>query len=441
MVAPAMTSADSRTRSRKASAPRPRNPAEEAHANTLTSVVEAADEAAREVLEALIPPDVKGRKPQLMPNPHVGVVDPARLAQALGEALARAVLQPTAHASTVTKHAVGLGAAALSSAARLVRRRPAGPCVPEARDSRFSDPAWQSNPVYFALMQAYLLNRDLLTTLVAAADLPGTHQAKAEMAASLLSDALAPTNALLGNPEALRTAYRSRGRSLAGGLRNFAHDLIYNDGWPSQVDVRPFTVGENLACTQGKVVYRNELIELIQYAPTTDTVHEIPLLMCPPWINKYYIFDLAPGKSLVEWAVDHGYTTFVISYRNPDESHRSLSFADYLRMGPRAAIDVVRAITGAPTVNALSACIGGTLTTAMLAQLKAMNESDLINSSTVLNCLVDHENAGTLSAVYADEHTISSIENKMEAKGFLDAARLICCAPTTSSSVTCVRTG
>ena len=387
---------------------------------TLNSMV-AAEEAARAALEALLPPDVQGRTPRIASMPEVSAVDPARLAQALGEALGRVMLQPAVCASAVTKHTLGVGSAMLSSAARLIGRRPAGDRAPDPRDGRFSDAAWQSHPFYFGLMQLYLLNRDVLSELVAAAGLPAPQQAKAEMAAGLLSDALAPTNFLLGNPEALRAVARTRGTSVVGGLRNLMHDLIYNDGWPSQVDIRPFEVGKNLACSPGKVVYRNELIELIQYSPTTETVHEIPLLLCPPWINKYYIFDLAPGKSLVEWAVSHGLTTFAISYRNPDGTQRDLSFEDYLTLGPRTALDVVRAITGAPTVNALSACIGGTLTTAMLAYLQTIGESSLVNSSTVLNCLVDHEDAGTLSAVYADEHTISGIERKMAAPGYLDA--------------------
>jgi polyhydroxyalkanoate synthase len=373
------------------------------------------------MLEQLLPPDVQGRSARIRSVPHAGMVDPARLAQALGEALGRATLQPTTYTSAAIKHATGLGAATLTSAARLIGRRPAGPRSPEPRDARFSDTAWQNNPFYFGLMQLYLLNRELLTDLVADAALPNHQQAKAVMAAGLLCDALAPTNALVGNPEALRTAWRTRGASLAGGLRNFMHDLIYNDGWPTQVDVRPFVVGKNLAAAPGKVVFRNELIELIQYAPTTETVHEIPLLLCPPWINKYYIFDLAPGKSLVEWALSQGMTTFAISYRNPDGAQRDLSFADYMTLGPRAALDVVRAITGAPTVNTLSACIGGTLTTALLAYLEAIGESEIVNSSTVLNCLVDHEDAGTLSAVYADEETLAGIERKMADKGYLDA--------------------
>ena len=398
----------------------PRVSPEMADTATLTAWF-AADEAARTALETLLPPDVQGRAPRIAAVPQVGSVDPARLAQALGEAFGRVMLQPATYTAAATKHAAGVGSAMLSSAARLIGRRPAGSRSPDPRDQRFSDELWQSHPFYFGLMQLYLLNRELLTDMVAAAELPAPQQAKAEMAAGLLSDALAPTNFLLGNPEALRAALRTRGTSLVSGVRNLMHDLIYNDGWPSQVDVRPFEVGKNLACSPGKVIFRNELIELIQYAPTTETVHEIPLLLCPPWINKYYIFDMAPGKSLVEWSVSHGLTTFAISYRNPDSEHRDLSFEDYLTLGPRTALDVIRAVTGAPTVNALSACIGGTLTTALLAYLEAVGESHLVNSSTVLNCLVDHENAGTLSAVYADEDTISSIERKMASPGFLDA--------------------
>ncbi len=380
-----------------------------------------ADQAARDTLEVLLPPDLAGRPARIGHMPQLGAVDPARLAQALGEALGRALVQPSTYSGPVKKHVRGVGSAVATSAARLIGRRPDGPRLPDARDTRFDDGLWRSSALHHLVMEMYLLNRDLLEEVVAAADLPSKKQARARMAAGLLGDALAPTNFLLSNPEALRTALHTRGGSLAGGLRNLAHDVIYNDGWPSQVDVKPFAVGENIACTSGKVIFRNELIELIQYAPTTETVHEIPLLLCPPWINKYYIFDLAPGKSLVEWAVSHGMTTFVISYRNPDGAQRDLSFADYLDLGPRAAVDAVRTITGAPSVNLLSACIGGTLTTAMLAQLEAAGESEAVNSSTLLNCLIDHEDAGTLSSVYADEETIAGIERKTAATGYLEA--------------------
>ena len=166
------------------------------------------------------------------------------------------------------------------------------------------------------------------------------HHDKAVFAANLVADTVAPTNFLPSNPAALTRAFQTGGLSLLRGMGNMREDFIKRGGWPRQVDDEKFQVGRNMAATPGKVVYRNDLIELLQFAPTTDQTHEIPLLIGPPWINKYYILDLAPGKSFVEWAVSHGLTTFAISYRNPDSSMRDLGFDDYLLKGPRAAIDV-----------------------------------------------------------------------------------------------------
>ena len=158
---------------------------------------------------------------------------------------------------------------------------------------------------------------------------------------------------------------------MALGARNWLHDLSTNGGWPSQVNKGAFTVGKDMAVSKGRVVFRNDLIELIQYEPLTPRVHAVPIVFCPPWINKYYILDLAPGKSLVEWALQHHLTVFAISYRNPDSSIRDVAFEDYLVHGPRAAIDVARSITGAAKVNTLSVCLGGTLNAALVAYLEA----------------------------------------------------------------------
>ena len=157
---------------------------------------------------------------------------------------------------------------------------------------------------------------------------------------------MAPTNFLWTNPAALRRAYETGGLSVVAGLRNFLHDLAPNGGRPSQVDASAFGLGGNLAATPGKVVFRNDLMELIQYEPQTETVYETPLLLSPPWINKYYIMDLAPGRSFVEWAVSQGHTVFAISYRNPDESMRDVALDDYLLHGPHTALDVIADITG-----------------------------------------------------------------------------------------------
>lgn len=235
--------------------------------------------------------------------------DPVGLIGALGRSLWKATYDPAnlARLARLAGHTARLGTASLTSLARSFGAAVEGPARPGAKDRRFSDAARRDNPFFYALMQAYLLSRQLLLELIeAGAD--ETEAAKARFAAELLADALAPTNFFPTNPAALRRAWETGGLSTFRGWLNFLRDLRDNGGWPSQVDLSAFEVGRNLATSPGQVVYRNELIELIQYAPATDQVREVPLLICPPWINKYYIVDLAPGKSLVEWAVSHGLT-------------------------------------------------------------------------------------------------------------------------------------
>jgi polyhydroxyalkanoate synthase len=225
---------------------------------------------------------------------------------------------------------------------------------PRGRRRRFKDLAFEENPLYFLLAQQYLLVNQLVTELLDAADLDPKRAVKARFAAKFLLEALAPTNTLPGNPAAIRQAFDTGGKSVVRGVRNLLSDVRHNGGWPSQVDATGFEVGVNMAATPGAVVYRSDLIELIQYEPQVKRVHAVPLLFCPPWINKYYIMDLAPGRSLIEYAVQQGHTCFAISYRNPDASMRDLDFDDYLRKGPLDAVRVVREITGAEEVNTLS---------------------------------------------------------------------------------------
>jgi polyhydroxyalkanoate synthase len=314
----------------------------------------------------------------------------------------------------------GLLEASAASTARFVGAKPAGPVQAEPKDRRFSAPAWSDNGVFYGIMQSYLLAARFVMETVAGADLPEPSASKAAFAARLLIDAAAPTNVLLTNPAALQRAFETGGVSLARGTMNFFRDLATNGGWPKQVDTSPFTLGGNMAATKGRVVFRNELIELIQYEPLTPQVREIPMLFCPPWINKYYIMDLAPGKSLIEWAVQHGLTAFAISYRNPDTSMRDLTFDDYMIKGPRAALDVVRSITGAPKVNTLAVCLGGTLNTVLLAYLNALGE-DLVHTSTYLNALNDFSDGGTLKDVFTDRRTVEGLARRMESKGYLEA--------------------
>ncbi|HWD08108.1 MAG TPA: alpha/beta fold hydrolase, partial [Actinomycetota bacterium] len=209
-------------------------------------------------------------------------------------------------------------------------------------------------------------------------------------------------------------------KSVAKGLKNFVDDLLHNNGLPRQFDPDAFEVGRNLGMTPGKVVFRNDLMELIQYTPQTETVYEIPLLVSPPWINKYYLMDLAPGRSYIEWAVTHGHTVFAISYRNPDATMRSVRLDDYLIHGPVQALDVIADITGTRKVNVSALCIGGTLTAMLLGYLKAGGD-DRVQAVTLLNTLVDFSEPGPLG-VFTDADSIAKLERRMAPKGFLDSA-------------------
>jgi polyhydroxyalkanoate synthase len=348
-------------------------------------------------------------------------VDPVGLGRSLAKVAVGTARHPTALARASARFLGGLMEASAAATARLVGAAAGGPVGVEPKDRRFEDATWSENGLYFGLLQSYLLADRLVMEMVEGAQLNEPAASKARFAARLLVDAMAPTNQLLGNPTALRRAFETGGLSLVRGARHFLEDVASNGGWPRQVDTSPFTLGDNMAATKGRVVYRNELIELIQYEPQTPQVHALPMLLCPPWINKYYIMDLAPGKSLVEWSVQHGLTTFAISYRNPDSSMRDLSFDDYVIEGPRAAIDAIISITGAPKVNTLAVCLGGTLQAVMLAYMNAQGE-DLVNSSTYLNALTDFHDAGTLKSVFTDERTVESLAKRMEAKGYLEAA-------------------
>jgi polyhydroxyalkanoate synthase len=350
-----------------------------------------------------------------------GTLDPIGVAGSLTRALGQRARDPLGVGGLFTSHMMALSRAATATAGRALGLDVEGPAVPGPKDRRFSEAAWKENAAFFGLMQTYLLSCQLFRDLVEGADLDPVAGAKARFLTNLINDSLAPTNFLLTNPTALRRAAETGGWSVIRGARNMAHDMVHNDGWPRQVDMTPFKVGENMANSPGQVVFRNDLIELIQYRPNTEKTHEIPLLMCPPWINKYYVMDLAPEKSLVQWAVDHGMTAFMISYRNPDASMRDFGFDDYLLKGPRTALDVVREITGADTVNTLSVCLGGTLNTALLAYLDATGDGGLVNSSTSLNCLVDHSDAGILSEVFTDRDTVAGLEAKMNKVGYLEA--------------------
>jgi polyhydroxyalkanoate synthase subunit PhaC len=358
-------------------------------------------------------------------GPEAGLVaslDPALLARALAEVGVGLARHPVGSALAGLRFAAGLAAAGAVATARALGADTGPPVTPPARDRRFTDPAWADNPLFFGLQQGYLLSAKLARELLATAELDPRWRGKAKLATQLLIDAMAPTNFLATNPAALKRAFDTGGRSAARGLGNFLDDLVSNGGRPRQVDTTPFTLGENLAATSGKVVFRNSLMELLQYAPTTRTTYETPILCSPPWINKYYVMDLAPDRSFIQWAVDHGHTVFAISYRNPDRTMRGVTLDDYLLQGPVTALDVVREITGAPQANVVGLCLGGTLTTMLIAYLDAVGDQR-VRAATLLNTLVDFSAPGVLGT-FTDAETVERLEGRMARQGYLEGRQM-----------------
>ena len=277
---------------------------------------------------------------------------------------------------------------------------------PAAADKRFAAPEWQGNPAYRTLKELYLLASEwLLRQTSEADDLSPAERQRLDFHLRQFVDAMSPTLLLASNPVALRRVIETGGASLAEGVRNLLRDL--KDGKLSMVDTIAFAPGRNLALTPGKVVFRNRLIELIQYAPSTETVHQIPLMIIPPWINKYYIMDMQPKNSMVRFLVGQGFTVFMLSWRNPDASMEDTTIEDYMDLGPLAASEVVREITGSPTVNVMGYCIGGTLLAMALAWLAAKRD-DRFNSATFMVSLQDFTKVGDTAVFLGERPSISS---------------------------------
>lgn len=298
---------------------------------------------------------------------------------------------------------------------------------PESRrpDKRFHDPEWVQNPFFSFLRQIYEVTARWAEELVERADtLDDLTRLKARFYVRQIVDAMAPTNFVVTNPAVLRETLRSNGENLVRGMEMFAEDLQKGGGIPRlrQSDLGAFEVGENLATTPGKVVARNELAEIIQYAPTTQTVLKRPLLIVPPWINKFYILDLTEKRSFIRWAVSQGHTVFVISWVNPDESHRAKDWDAYIAEGIEFALDTIRERTGEEEVNAIGYCVGGTLLAAALA-LMADTGDKRIASATLLTTQVDFADAGDLK-VFIDEEQLQALEEAMERKGYLEGGRI-----------------
>jgi len=290
--------------------------------------------------------------------------------------------------------------------------------TPDPGDKRFQAPDWQQNPAFAALKQCYLLAATtLLKTAADAQGLDAHQQRKLVFYLRQFLDALSPTNFALTNPQVLHAIIQTGGQNLVQGLAHLLRDL--QAGQLTMTDTDAFAPGRNLALTPGQVIYRNKLIELIQYAPTTRTVYAIPMLFIPPWINKYYILDLQPHNSLIKFLVEQGFTVFVISWKNPDARMEDTTFDDYLTLGPLTALEVVRAITGSAQVHPVGYCIGGTLLAMALAYLAAQGDTT-VPAATFLVALQDFQEVGD-TAVFIDEPQLAYIEGQMLARGYLDS--------------------
>ncbi|MEN6543210.1 class I poly(R)-hydroxyalkanoic acid synthase [Parvibaculum sp.] len=289
---------------------------------------------------------------------------------------------------------------------------------PSRSDKRFKDPEWQNNLAFDLLKQSYLIASQWLTQQVQATQGIDAHtRKKADFYVRQFANAFSPSNFLLTNPEVLRTTLATNGENLVQGMQHLLEDVERGNGrlQIQQTDMKAFRLGENIALTPGKVVYQNDLIQLLQYEPTTKKVHKRPLLIFPPWINKYYILDLTPEKSFVKWAVAQGFTVFVVSWVNPDAQLAMKSFESYMYEGVYDALDAVEKATGEKEVNAIGYCIGGTLLASSLAHMAAKGDKR-IRSATFFATQVDFTEAGDLQ-VFIDEEQIPEVEQQMEAHG------------------------
>ena len=296
---------------------------------------------------------------------------------------------------------------------------------PSPRDRRFSDPEWKSNQFFDFVLQLYLLTTQWAQDLVRNAEGLDPHtRKKAEFYVQQITNALSPSNFVLTNPEVLRETLASNGDNLARGMKMLAEDVEAGHGTLRirQSDPSNLVVGVNMATTEGKVIFQNELMQLIQYTPATENVLRTPLLIVPPWINKFYILDLKPEKSFIKWCVDQGLTVFVISWVNPDKSLGAKTFEDYMKDGPLAAMDAIERATGEMKVHTMGYCVGGTLLASTLAWL-AEKRRVRVTSATFLAAQVDFTHAGDL-LVFVDEDQISALERDMQAAGVLEGSKM-----------------
>ena len=352
-------------------------------------------------------------------------LDPLRLNDAMQRLWSRLAADPSPLVETWLDLARSWAGLWTYGAARMVGAETAPLAHPEENDRRFRDHAWDAVPWLDVLKQAYLVNARAGAALPAGVSgLDASSRRRLEFAARQVADALAPTNFFPTNPEAIRAAAESGGASAVDGFQRFLRDLDPETG---RLHIRmcppdAFRVGESIAATPGKVIFQNDLIQLIQYAPATEMVRRRPLLLVPPWMNKFYVMDLRPGNSMVEWLVGRGHTVFVISWVNPDSSFADKGFDDYMLEGPLAALEAVERATGEREVNAVGYCLGGILLSALSAWLQARGDARLA-STTYLATMVDFSDVGPVG-VFIDEEGLPALESAISARGYLSGQQV-----------------
>jgi len=387
--------------------PVPQMPDPTVVAEALTTLMQNAAAAVRTTM-------VQAATPQALPY------DPTTLTRAMIEFNTAVMIRPAALFEAQAKNWNDWTALWRTMGERAMGQETEPVAAPAKGDRRFSDPAWNDEPVYDYLKQAYLLAARQLHEFVAAAPVDDATRAQVDFASRQMMNALAPTNFPHTNPQVARRTIESGGLSLMTGLSNLLEDVGKGQGLVSRRAPNDFELGVNVAATPGAVVFRNDLMELIQYAPTTDKVYRRPLLFVPPLVNKYYLFDLTPKASYLKWLVDQGHTVFVISWANPDESHADTGMDAYVKDGVIAALDAVEAATGEVDADLVSYCLGGTLSAMTLAYLAQTGRADRIASATLIATLVDFGDMGEWS-VFTSEDDLNAFDRYLDEKGYVEA--------------------
>jgi len=344
-------------------------------------------------------------------SPLVGVTT-----EDLTEAFKTTSKQVVRHPILAAKHALGLAGKWLDVAYG------DGDYQPGKKDRRFADDSWQDNGMFNRLLQGYLALDESAKEWLDELDLDSVDERQARFVVSILTDSLSPTNNLLTNPAALKKARATRGGSLAQGVRHALSDLRHNNAMPSQVDKSQFKVGENLACSEGAVVFRNDILELIQYQPTTAKVQQRPMMVVPPQINKFYVLDLAPEKSMYKFLLDQGIQLFSVSWKNPGVENRDWGMDNYIQ-ALTEAVDAVLSITGQPTLNLMGACSGGITASILSGYMDAIG-SEAVHSLTLMVCVLSQTRDDSDITVFASASGIEQARRTSRKKGVLDGAEL-----------------